>query len=49
MASQCRRYSPDVPFQSAIEVPDGALDTIAIDEQSTIQFETSESMPTSTT
>ena len=45
-AAQCPRYSPNAPYQSAIEVPLGALDSITFTETSTITFELPETTST---
>lgn len=38
-AARCERYSPDGPFLSAVEFPDGALDDVHVDDDTRIAFE----------
>lgn len=38
-STRCERFSPGAPFLLALEVPQGSLDTVTIDETWTISFE----------
>ena len=45
---RCERYSSTVPFLTAVEIPDGALDHVTIDRRSRLSVEPSATATTDT-